>query len=133
MNDTPTPSHIAKDTEARAEPHGAAAAASVNMAALVPYVMLAALFLVAMFVMHEDAVATGRAEGVASQLSIQMQQAKDDNRRDIDRLAKRFDDDTNRSQQWNDYTYTNLKEIRATLAANKIKLISKDPGPPPLR
>jgi hypothetical protein len=52
---------IAKDTEASAMPHASAAAASVNMAALVPFIILAALFAVALFVMHEDALTAGAA------------------------------------------------------------------------
>lgn len=57
-------------------PHGAAAAASVNMAALIPYVLLAALFLIAMFVMHEDAVSAGRADARSETAIAQSQDAR---------------------------------------------------------
>lgn len=92
----------------------------VEFGSLIPFIVLSALFLVALMVMHETSVQAGRA-----------QQAVEDARHDYALLEKHVDDSENRVQQWNDYAYTNLKEMRAIMAANKIKLISKDPGIPP--
>ncbi|HWA30031.1 MAG TPA: hypothetical protein VG867_02980 [Rhizomicrobium sp.] len=67
---------IAKDTEASAMPHGSAAAASVNMTALIPFIILAALFMVTLFVMHEDAGAAATAAARADAAVADAQEAK---------------------------------------------------------